>query len=80
MDDAGADVDLGQAIAWEPLDELTEAFSGASLHRVTLGDGRRVVVKRLPAGEDWLSRATAGEQRFAAAVESRRAGQGDGDD
>src|SRR3954471_545482 len=46
-----------------PLDDLAEKFSGARIERVWLDDGRRYIVKFLPPGGDWLTRATAGEGR-----------------
>src|SRR6478672_3439281 len=46
-----------------PLDDLAEKFSGARLERVWLDDGRRYVLKFLPPGGDWLTRATDGEGR-----------------
>ena len=41
-----------------------EAFSGATLELVELADGRRIVLKHLPVGGDWLTRATGGGGRL----------------
>src|SRR5438094_599690 len=40
-----------------------EALSGARFERVVLSDGRRLVLKHLPAEGDWLTRFTAGANR-----------------
>ena len=40
--------------------EVSEALSGARLERLTLADGRRLVLKHLPAAGDWLTRLTNG--------------------
>ena len=37
-----------------------QAYSGATFERAVLQDGRRVVLKHLPAEGDWLTRATDG--------------------
>src|SRR5262249_46626507 len=48
----------------EPLENLTEALSGARLERIVLADGRTLILKRLPAEGDWLTRATRGAGRL----------------
>ena len=48
----------------EPLEGITEAFSGARLERVELADGRRLVYKHLPVGGDWLTRVSGGPDRM----------------
>ena len=52
------------AAAAEALDRTPivakDAFSGAWLERVRLADGRRLVLKHLPAEGDWLTRLTDG--------------------
>jgi hypothetical protein len=58
-------IDLAQpAVKREPLDNLTEALSGARLERVALADGRTLILKQLPADGDWLTRATKGTGRL----------------
>ena len=57
-------IDLDSSIRSVPLTAVTEAFSHASLELVTLPRGREVVVKRLPADGDWLTRATGGSGRL----------------
>src|SRR5262245_19392906 len=52
-------VDLASVVRREPI-VCEEAFSGASLERVELAGGRRLVLKRLPPDGDWLTRATDG--------------------
>ena len=43
-------IDLAQPVVKrEPLDNLTEALSGARLERVALADGRTLILKQLPA-------------------------------
>jgi Phosphotransferase enzyme family len=56
-------IDLSAVIRRMPLTELAEAFSGAKLELAELPDGRRVVLKHLPAEGDWLTRATDGAGR-----------------
>lgn len=46
-----------------PLDGVVEAYSAATLERVELADGRRLVLKHLPAAGDWLTRASGGTDR-----------------
>ncbi len=41
-----------------------EAYSGARFERVTLIDGRRLILKYLPSEGDWLTRATDGAGRL----------------
>jgi len=55
-------LDLGTVVRREPL-VCDEAFSGASLERVELAGGQRLVLKRLPPEGDWLTRATRGQGR-----------------
>jgi len=58
-------IDLArQVVRREPLDDLTEALSGARLERVALADGRTLILKQLPASGDWLTRATGGSGRL----------------
>ena len=45
-------------VSRQPLQGVAEAFSGATLERVELADGRRFVLKHLPAGGDWLTRVS----------------------
>jgi len=40
------------------------AFSGARFERLVLTDGRRLILKHLPAEGDWLTRATEGAGRL----------------
>jgi hypothetical protein len=47
-----------------PLHGSAEAFSGATLERVELSDGRRFVLKHLPADGDWLTRASGRGDRL----------------
>jgi hypothetical protein len=56
-------LDLSGVNSRRPLADLAEAFSGATLELVELRDGRRVVLKHLPAEGDWLTRATDGVGR-----------------
>src|SRR5438874_12483727 len=46
-----------------PLEGIAEAYSGATLERVELVDGRCYVLKHLPAAGDWLTRASGGRDR-----------------
>jgi hypothetical protein len=46
-----------------PLADLAEAYSAAVLERVELADGRRLVLKHLPADGDWLTRVSGGTDR-----------------
>jgi Phosphotransferase enzyme family len=58
-------IDLARhVVKREPLDDLTEALSGARLERVVLADGRTLILKQLPADGDWLTRATQGSGRL----------------
>jgi hypothetical protein len=67
----GASVEVASGADWEalipaavtsraPLDGTAETYSGAALERIRLADGRRLVLKHLPADGDWLTRASAG--------------------
>jgi hypothetical protein len=56
-------LDFSDVRSRQPLTDLAEAFSGATLDSVELRDGRRIVVKHLPAEGDWLTRATDGAGR-----------------
>lgn len=47
-----------------PLEGIAEAYSGATLERVELVDGRCYVLKHLPAEGDWLTRASGGRDRL----------------
>jgi hypothetical protein len=47
-----------------PLEGIAEAFSGATLERVELDDGRRLVLKHLPRGGDWMTRASGASDRI----------------
>jgi hypothetical protein len=53
---------LADAVAIEPL-ARGRVVSGATLERVQLRDGRRVVRKHLPPGGDWLTRLSQGAER-----------------
>lgn len=57
-------IDLTTAVARRPLASAAEAVSGASLESVELPDGRRLVVKRLPADGDFMTHATDGATRL----------------
>jgi Phosphotransferase enzyme family len=58
-------IDLTRSVVRrEPLDNLTEALSGARLERIVVADGRTLILKRLPAEGDWLTRATQGAGRL----------------
>ena len=63
-------LDLSGVSRRRPLTDLAEAFSGATLELIELRDGRRVVVKHLPAEGDWLTRATDGAGRLRRLWES----------
>lgn len=63
-------VDLSVATASRPLEGSTAAFSGATLERIELPDGQRIVVKHLPPQGDWLTRATHGSGRVRELWES----------
>ena len=63
-------IDLSTAIARRALTDVTEAFSGARLELAELPDGRRIVLKHLPAQGDWLTRATGGSDRVRRLWES----------
>jgi hypothetical protein len=52
-----------KVVSRQPMDELPASYSAATLERVMLGDGRRLVYKHLPAEGDWLSRASGGIDR-----------------
>lgn len=43
--------------------DTAESYSAAMLERVELADGRRLVLKHLPAEGDWLSRVSGGPDR-----------------
>src|SRR5262249_27331452 len=63
-------IDLSRSVVRrEPLENLTEALSGARLERIVLADGRALILKRLPAEGDWLTRATRGAGRLCEATE-----------
>lgn len=47
----------------EPFDGGTQAYSGATFERAVTEDGRRVVLKHLPAQGDWITRACDGRGR-----------------
>ena len=51
---------LGDVVDRVALSGATEALSGASFERLLLADGRRLVLKFLPVGGDWLTRMTGG--------------------
>jgi hypothetical protein len=57
-------IDLSTATSRLPLTEVAEAFSGATLERLEVPDGGRLVLKRLPAEGDWLTRSTDGPGRL----------------
>jgi Phosphotransferase enzyme family len=63
-------LDLSVIDSRQPLTDLAEAFSGATLELVELPDGSRVVLKHLPAEGDWLTRATDGAGRVRRLWES----------
>jgi hypothetical protein len=65
-------LELSVVSARQPLTDLAEAFSGATLELVELRDGRRVVLKHLPGEGDWLTRATDGAGRVRRLWESGR--------
>jgi hypothetical protein len=51
---------LGDVVDQVALARTAEALSGASFEAVRLVDGRHLVLKRLPAAGDWLTRMTGG--------------------
>ena len=57
---SASDPDVVQVEGREPFSGGTQAYSGATFERAVLRDGRRVVLKHLPAEGDWLTRATNG--------------------
>ncbi len=57
-------IDLTSAIARSPLVLAAEAVSGATLESVELRDGRRLVVKHLPADGDFMTHVTHGAARL----------------
>lgn len=63
-------VDLSSVLSRRPMIETDEAFSGATLERLELRDGRRLVAKQLPADGDWLTRGTDGRDRLRRLWES----------
>lgn len=60
--------------------EAAEAVSGATLERVDLVDGRRLVVKRLPVDGDFMTHVTAGiarlQRMWASGLMHRAGGSG----
>jgi len=63
-------LDLSVVSRRQPLTDLAEALSGATLELVELRGGLRVVLKHLPAEGDWLTRATDGAGRVRRLWES----------
>ncbi len=60
---------LGPGARREPLEHAGN--SGAALERVVLGDGTRLIAKRVGPGADWLGRVTRDRGRTALAVGGR---------
>lgn len=56
--------DLSSVPCRRSMIETDEAYSGATLERLELHDGRRLVAKHLPADGDWLTRGTDGRDRL----------------
>jgi hypothetical protein len=54
---------VGEVVEHEPL--ISRGWSGNVLERVVLGDGRRLVAKRIVPGSNWIDRHTADEGREA---------------
>jgi hypothetical protein len=59
-------IDLLSAVERRPMSEAVDAVSGATLERVELRDGRRIVVKHLPVDGDFMTYATGGRSRLQA--------------
>jgi hypothetical protein len=54
---------LGDVVENEPL--ISRGWSGNAVARVVLGDGRKLVAKRIVPGSNWMDRHTADEGREA---------------
>jgi hypothetical protein len=52
-----------EVVRRDPLEGIVEAYSAATLERVELADGRRLVLKHLSPHGDWLTRASGGTDR-----------------